>query len=85
MNILLVIDIEKYSSLQRLLAVTAYVLHFIDIARHLSHTVGHLTPLELSRAKLKWLQAIQHKAFPEEIVNLQSQSSIGAAVKTVLR
>ena len=66
-----VMDIAKYSSLQRLLAVTAYVLRF---TQHPNNTVGHLTPSELTTDKLKWLQAIQHEVFPKEIANLQSQS-----------
>ena len=66
-----VMDIAKYSSLQRLLAVTAYVLCF---TQHPNNTVGHLTPSELTMAKLKWVQAIQHEVFSEEITNLQSRS-----------
>ena len=66
-----VMDIAKYSSLQRLLAVTAYVLRF---TQHPNNTVRHLTPSELTTAKLKWVQAIQHEVFSEEITNLQSRS-----------
>jgi len=66
--------ISKYSSLQKLLAVTAYVLRFIAIIQKGIHNTGHLTPSELSKAKLKWLYTIQHEVFPEEIANLQSQS-----------
>jgi len=69
-----VMVISKYSSLQKLLAVTAYVLRFIAIMQKGIHNTGHLTPSELSKAKLKWLYAIQHEVFPEEITNLQSQS-----------
>jgi len=66
-----IINIAKYSSLQRLLAVTAYVLRF---TQHLSNnTVRHLTPSELTRASMKWLQAIQQEVFSEEIANLQKQ------------
>ena len=69
-----VMVISKYSSLQKLLAVTAYVLRFIAIMQKGIHNTGHLTPSELSKAKLKWLYTIQHEVFPEEIANLQSQS-----------
>ncbi|XP_065891652.1 uncharacterized protein [Dysidea avara] len=73
-NFLQVMDVTKYSSLQKLLAVTAYVLHFINTTRQLSHNTGHLTTFELAKAKLKWLYTIQHEVFPEEIANLQSLS-----------
>ena len=69
-----VMDISKYSSLQRLLAVTAYVFRFVNTTRQLCHSTGHLTPSELSKAKLKWLHTIQKEVFPEEIANLKSQS-----------
>ena len=73
-NFLQVMDVTKYSSLQKLLAVTAYVLRFINKTRQLSHNTGHLTTFELAKAKLKWLYTIQHEVFPEEIANLQSSS-----------
>ena len=65
------IDISQYGSLQKLLAVTVYVLCFIDATQQLQHSTGHLTLSELSRARLKWLH---HDVFPEEIANLQPQS-----------
>ena len=69
-----VIDVSRYSSLQKLLAVTAYVLCFINITQWLDHMTGHLTPSELSRANLKWLHTIQREVFSEEIANLNLQS-----------
>ena len=64
-----------YSSLQKLLAVTAYVLRFINATRHLSSIRSkHLTTLELSKANLKWLYTVQHEVFYTEISNLKSQS-----------
>ena len=68
-----VIDVSRYSSLQKLLAVTAYVLCFINITQWLDHMTGHLTPSELSRANLKRLHIIQHEVFSEEIANLYLQ------------
>ena len=70
-----IINIERYSSLRKLLAVTAYVLRFIHNTRHLSPVnTPHLTSAELSRANLKLLQAVQHAQFPTEISNLTSKS-----------
>jgi len=73
-SFLQVMDINRYSSLPKLLAVTAYVLRFINNARKLPQSTGHLTPSELSKAKLKWMHTIQHEVFPEEIANVKSQS-----------
>ena len=67
-------DISKYSSLKKLFTVTAYIFHFVNTTQKLSHSIGHLTPSELSKAKLKWLHTIQREIFPEEIANLKSQS-----------
>ena len=74
-SLLNIINIEMYSSLQKLLAVTAYVLRFIHNTRHLSPVnTPHLTSAELSRANLMLLQAFQHTQFPTEISNLTSKS-----------
>ena len=80
-----VMDISNYSSLQKLLAVTAYIFRFVNTTRQLSHSVGHLTPSELSKAKLKWLHTIQREAFLEEIANLSLSSSLSATAETVPR
>ena len=74
-DLLKVLDIERYSSLQKLLAVTAYVLRFINIIRQrVSTNMKHLTTIELAKANIKWLHAVQHEAFFAEISNLKSQS-----------
>ena len=74
-DFLKVMDVSKYSSLGKLLAVTAYILRFIDITKGLdSVKAKHLTPSELTKANLKWLHTIQHEIFSAEITNLQSRS-----------
>ena len=74
-DFLKVMDVSKYSSLGKLLAVTAYVLRFIDIIKGLnSIKAKHLTPSELTKANLKWLHTIQHEIFSAELTNLQSRS-----------
>ena len=74
-DLLKVLDIERYSSLQKLLAVTAYVLRFTNIIRQrVSTNMKHLTTIELAKANIKWLHAVQHEAFFAEISNLKSQS-----------
>jgi len=74
-SLLNIIDIERYNNLNKLLAVTAYVLRFVNNTRHvLPASTEHLTPAELSRANLKILEAVQHSQFPMEISNLTSKS-----------
>ena len=74
-SLLNIIDIERYSSLQRLLAVTAYVFRFVHTTRCTSPaTTPHLTSAELSRANQELLKAVQHSQFPMEISNLTSKS-----------
>ena len=74
-DFLKVMDVSKYSSLGKLLAVTAYVLRFIDIIKGLdSIKAKYLTQLELTKANLKWLHTIQHEIFSADITNLKSHS-----------
>ena len=74
-TLLNIIDIKRYSSLKRLLAVTAYVLRFVNNTRHLlTVSTRYLTPAEMSTANLKVLEAVQHAEFPREISNLTSKS-----------
>ena len=70
-----VIDISKYSSLQKLLAVTAYVLRFITIAQKITHSTGHLTPR-------KWLHHINVKHFP---ITILQPATFGVTIEAVLR
>jgi len=70
-----IIDINKFSHLTKLIAVTAYVLRFINNAKHIHpNSTMHLSPAELSLASVKWIYAVQHEQFSAEIHNLQSQS-----------
>ena len=68
-------DIERYSNLEKLLAVTAQLLCFVNNTRNvLPVSTQHLTPTELSTTNFKLLKAIQHAEFPREISNLTSKS-----------
>ena len=71
-----IIDIEKYSKLNHLLRVTAYVLRFIALLRKdKSDTSGPLTAKELNLAERIWTHSCQSTTFPEEIENLSSKTS----------
>jgi len=71
-----IININDYSKLAKLLAVTAYMLRFINNTRRAPPITAdtHLSPTELAVATVKWIHAIQHDHFPVEIQNLQAQS-----------
>ena len=71
------IDINTFSNLNKLLAVTAYVLRFIYNIRQptLLRKLGTLTPSNLTQANLKWIHQVQHTVFSEEIANLKSSQN----------
>lgn len=65
-----IIDVTDYSTLHKLIAVTAYVLRFVHCSRGNRHS-GPLTTAELQQAKHRWIKDCQHQAFSKEVVNLQ--------------
>ena len=71
------IDINTFSNLNKLLAVTAYVLRFIYNIRQptLLRKLGTLTPSNLTQANLKRIHQVQHTVFSEEIANLKSSQN----------
>ena len=77
------IDIARFSSLSKLISVTAIVLRFIQNTRQsiTSRIVGPLTLPELTTANLKWLHDVQHTMFPDEVTNLQSSGNRSQLVR----
>jgi len=71
------IDVTKFSKLNKVLAITAYVCRFLHNVKHPSSSrqTGPLTTSELSQANLMWIHNIQHTEFSSEIANLQSRLS----------
>ena len=63
-NIMELLDVSKYSSIVRLLRVTAYVLRFVNNLKkrvqHLESTVGSLTHDEINSAEMKLIKDIQY-------------------------
>ena len=58
------IDDSKYSSLTKLLRVTAWCIRFIDRLRKQSTIAGQLTAEELTKARLMWDLFVQDHHFP---------------------
>lgn len=65
------IDIERFSSLSKLLRVTAYVLRAFKINRN----KGPITVDELNNCKYLWIKAIQSKYFEAEFKALKKDTS----------
>lgn len=59
------INIDEYSSLKKLLRVTAWLLRFVNKARKVHSQKGELTASEISHAKRMWCSYIQKSEYPE--------------------
>ena len=59
------IDERKYSSLLRLLRITAWMLRFVKKARKHTTQTGELKAIEIMEAKILWFKFVQKTNFPE--------------------
>ena len=67
-----IIDIERYSTLSKLLYVTAYVLRFVECIKLTeSKPTGPITASELSKVQMLWIQSCQHSTYFKEITSLE--------------
>ena len=73
-----IMDIDRYSTLQRLLRVSAYVLCFIHNCKQsnpsLRHT-GQLLPNDIDAAFNAWIHCAQRVSFLEESLALQTTNN----------
>ena len=70
-----IIALESYSTLRRLLRVTAFVERFIRNCRDtFARTVGSLLPIELASARTRWIHATQHHRYATEITCYSAQA-----------
>ena len=77
-TVAVVIDIGRYSSLSKLLYVTAYVLRFLKCVKSRgSKPTGSITAVELSKAQMLWIQSCQHSTYLREITSLQKRQTSG--------
>ena len=66
-------ELTRYSSLSKLVRVTALVLKFVDICRKLCQSYNkELSAADLARAEEVWVKAIQRNAFVSEIQSLNN-------------
>ncbi|XP_053390171.1 uncharacterized protein LOC123560839 [Mercenaria mercenaria] len=66
------IDSEKYSSVTKMLRVTALALRFIQKIRKLPYTNGSLKSSEMKTAEEMWLLHVQRKHFADEFESIRS-------------
>ena len=70
-----IIILSDYSTLARVLRITAYVLRFVHNCRHpQTLLVGALSTTEQRKANLKWVLNTQQQVFSKEIANIRSKS-----------
>ncbi|KRY33215.1 conserved hypothetical protein [Trichinella spiralis] len=82
-----VLDVQKYSSLTKLLNVTAYVFCFITNCK-VTPEERKTTPLhvrEIDQAEQFWLKTLQNEEFPEELVLLKRERNCRKWTFTTLR
>ncbi|XP_052761664.1 uncharacterized protein LOC128204293 [Mya arenaria] len=72
-----IIDMTRYSTLGKLLLVSAYVLRFAQNCRLevSSRRLEHLTASELQQTEELWLRSCQQSTYGEEIKNLSSNGN----------
>jgi len=75
-DILTIVDISRFSQLNRLLGTIAYIYRFIHNVSKLQPLLsGPLSSLELTYARQQLIIAVQHCSFPEELAYLLKTSS----------
>ena len=76
-SLLNIIDLERYSSLNKLLAVTSRVIRFLTNCKSgkKDRKFGPLTTQELSIAMTLWIKAVQGQAFSREIQQLSRKDT----------
>ena len=76
-----VIDAKKYSSLTRLLCISAYVLRFIGnlkekLSANSNRAVQELSITDVKQAELYWIKTIQASSFKDEVKLLTKKSQL---------
>ena len=71
-----IINLMNYSTLSKVVRVTAFVLRFVSNVKHKSsQETGPLTASELHEAKMKWVKDCQQQVYYNEFTNMLSRPS----------
>ncbi|GFW21298.1 integrase catalytic domain-containing protein [Trichonephila clavipes] len=72
----IIINPDKYSSLLKLLRITAYVFRFVNALRRKGIVKGPLAAEELSNAEIFWVKVTQNDFYTSEITCLKSNKTL---------
>lgn len=65
------LQISRFSSLWKVLHITALVIRFIHILKRNERPPAGLTASEIHKARMYWIRAVQLECFPEEVSHLK--------------
>ena len=81
-----IIDLDNYSTLERVVKVTAIVLRFVaNLKLKDTKQTGPLTAVELHAAKMKWVKDSQQQVYYNEFTNMCSHSSASKRLPLVIQ
>ncbi|XP_071153539.1 uncharacterized protein [Mytilus edulis] len=76
-----IMDIQRYSSYQKLLRITAYMYRFINNCRNNDKLTGNLSVNEIQTASTSWIRDSQLRKYPDVIESFNNKSEKNALVK----
>ncbi|XP_071138915.1 uncharacterized protein [Mytilus edulis] len=76
-----IMDIQRYSSYQKLLRITAYMYRFINNCRNNDKLTGNLSVNEIQTASTAWIRDSQLRKYPDVIECLNNKSEKNVLVK----
>ncbi|VDI25013.1 Hypothetical predicted protein [Mytilus galloprovincialis] len=68
-----IMDIQRYSSYQKLLRITAYMYRFINNCRNNDKLTGNLSVNEIQTASTSWIRDSQLRKYPDVIESFKQQ------------
>ncbi|VEN41764.1 unnamed protein product [Callosobruchus maculatus] len=71
--------LEKYSSLEKILRITAYVKRFIHNLRNKDKRFSHLKSAELEDAEKYWIMTTQQRYFSVELASLKNEKQVDSS------
>lgn len=77
-----IMKLEDYSSLNKLLRVTAWVKRFVRNFHSAEKQQGELCEHEIENAEKYWIRLTQLKSFPNEMKHLETKRGIGQNIKS---
>ncbi|XP_064469845.1 uncharacterized protein LOC135384579 [Ornithodoros turicata] len=76
-------DLKRYSTYQRILRVTAWIMRFTTNCQPKNRASGPLSSLEIEQAEKYWVKQAQYQAYQEEIIALSQGEKLRESSKIV--